>query len=157
MPDSSVEAHDGRAEGIFGGDLDVDDVLASLVGGARRPRDAGLEVCQITAAVDRLGRDVGVGGIGSHITQLLGYTADPTRRHDGRMCEPIRPAAVSRLCIFVSSCLRVLVRSIVRSMGTVRHWKAELSLSRVAAPFVLVRVIQPAAQRGIFVDGGDEG
>lgn len=114
MPDSGVEAHDGWAEGILGGNLDVDDVLASLVWGTRGPRDAGLEVCQITAAVHGLGRDVGVGGIGSHVAQLLGHTADPTRRHGGRMCVSPWLAAVSCLwVVFVSSFVRSFDRPVV--------------------------------------------
>ncbi len=83
MPDLGVELHDGRTEGILGGDLDVDDVLAALVWSARGPGYASLEVCQVAAAVDGLGRDVGVGSVGSHVAQLLGDTAHPARRHGG--------------------------------------------------------------------------
>ena len=83
MPDRGDELHDGRAERVLGGDLDVDDVLAALVGGARGPGYAGLEVCQVAVVVGRLGRDVGGGGVGDHVAQLLGHAAHPTRRHGG--------------------------------------------------------------------------
>ncbi|KAK5632793.1 hypothetical protein RRF57_008507 [Xylaria bambusicola] len=79
MPDLGVELHNGRTERVLEWNLDVDNVLAALVGSARGSEYAGLEMCQVAAAVDRLGRDIGAGGIGSHVAQLFGDTAHPAR------------------------------------------------------------------------------
>lgn len=81
MPDLGVELHDGGSEGIFGGDLNVNDEFASLVRRTRWTGNAGLEMCQVGVDIGRLGGDVRNGGISLNIGQLLSHTTKSVTSH----------------------------------------------------------------------------
>jgi hypothetical protein len=85
MPDLGIELHNRRAEGVFCGDLDVDNIPPPFVRCTRRTKDAGLEVRQVITTLGRFGRDIRVGNIGAHIAQLFGNTAHSTGRHRERI------------------------------------------------------------------------
>lgn len=60
MPDLGVELHDGRAEGILAGDLDVDKVGGALVWGIGWPCELAAQMCKIIAVSCGLDNDFGV-------------------------------------------------------------------------------------------------
>lgn len=55
MPDLCDELHDGRLEGVLGGNTDVDKICSAMVGCVWRALEDALEVGQVVKGVGRGG------------------------------------------------------------------------------------------------------
>lgn len=83
VPDLGLKLHDGRAEGILAGYLDVDIEGSALVGCVWRPEELASKVCEVLAIACRLNHDLGELVI-VDVGDLLVDTPGAIRGHCGR-------------------------------------------------------------------------